>query len=106
MSSEEPELDGYTKSSDLTGKTCDAMRAAPRGALYVWENEDFQYPRALAVKIKRSDLSIVSPKMFDGGGYRLRGQAVPVILDHATELDDEQQSVLNAWRILSEGKKR
>lgn len=45
-----------------TGQTTAQMKAAPRGALYVWCNHHLAYPHLLAQKIGRGDLQIVTPE--------------------------------------------
>lgn len=88
-----------------SGRTTKQMTDAPRGAIYVWPNRQFYYPFKLAEHLKRSDLVLSTPDLFDNGGYRLRGQAIPIILDHATVLNEDQQSALDLWRTLSEQKR-
>ncbi len=44
-----------------SGKTTRAMLAAPKDAVFVWVDHHFEYPRALAIRLGREDLKIVSP---------------------------------------------
>lgn len=85
-------------------KTQEQMLAAPRGALFIWWEDNLWEPRKLAERIKRSDLVIVGPAVFNNKGYRLRGNYVPVILDHSTVLSAEHQDVLDKWRAAGEAK--
>lgn len=44
-----------------SGRTTQAMQAAPRDAVFVWCNHHLDYPKDLARKLGRDDLKIVSP---------------------------------------------
>lgn len=71
------------------GTTTKQMQDATKGAHYVWVNGHLDYPRALAQKIGRQDLVIVSPEFFSGVrwmGFSFKG----IVLDHATDLNDSQ----------------
>lgn len=65
-----------------TGITTRQMQNAPRGALYIWPNNQFGYPRALAASIDRQDLEIVSVgslRVESIKGKRIQG----FVIDHA-----------------------
>jgi len=70
-----------------TGRTMQALRTAPRGAIYVWVNDHFTYPRELAKRLGRDDLRIVSPDFFL---QQYRGTDRPVWVDHAVRLTPAQ----------------
>jgi hypothetical protein len=66
-----------------TGITTQHMKAAPKGAIFVWLNSHLDYPRRLAEHLGRQDLVIVS-----AGSVRLEtvmGKRVPMVVDHATK---------------------
>lgn len=73
-----------------TGATTRQMKAAPRGAIFIWCNEYLHYPRLLARHLGREDLHIHEKSVLDG--VRLRGLRVPIIVDHAARLTDRQKS--------------
>ena len=65
-----------------SGATTKQMQEAPQGAVFIWVNGHFDYPRALANRLNRDDLKIVSPSWLETG--QCRGiRCVAVILDHA-----------------------
>ena len=69
------------------------MIAAPIGAIYVWCNSSFSYPRDLARKIGREDLEIVSPhwiSLHKWAGRELAG----LVIDHAASLTPIDWEVL------------
>lgn len=86
------------RGDDSTSKQ---MLIAPQRAIFIWVNSDLYYPRELAKKLKRDDLTIVSPSWLDHGFYgkELSG----VVADHAAWLDDRQynQLLLAKTRIIS-----
>jgi len=68
------------------GRTSEQMRSAPRGATYVWVNDELTYPRDLARFLRRTDLRIVSPLALTDG--RLLGLHVDqLVVDHAAKLN-------------------
>lgn len=73
-----------------TGRTTNQILYAPLNSVFVWCNERIDYPKDLARKLGRNDLKIVGTSILDHEGQRLRGITNDVILDHATELNDEQ----------------
>jgi hypothetical protein len=75
----------------------DARRAA--GAVYIWVNNQLQYPRSLAKTLGREDLTVVSPGWLDS--YQWRGMELTgVLLDHAARLKGDQ------WDHLFEARAR
>lgn len=64
--------------TDNLTKTKEAMKAAPRGAFYVWPDRALFAPNQIAKDVSRSDLTIVSPNFFGrkGRGYGLRAKIV------------------------------
>lgn len=58
------------------------MKAAPKGAVYIWVNQHLDYPKDLARKLGREDLVIVGPDWLGEG--RWYGHTYPgVVKDHA-----------------------
>ena len=75
-------------STRQSGRTVEQMRNAPHGAVYVWPNDQLDYPRRLLQFVSRTDLEIVPKSALTEG--RLRGKRV--VVDHAVRLDlDELQ---------------
>jgi hypothetical protein len=64
-----------------TGRTTKQMQEAPPNACFVWCNSRRSYPLALARRLNRSDLTIISPEM-DTDKFH-RGRTWTVIRDHA-----------------------
>jgi hypothetical protein len=64
------------------------MQAAPLDAVFIWCNSRLDYPQALARKLGRTDLKIVSPSWLELGwrGRELSG----IVRDHASDWNDEQ----------------
>lgn len=77
-----------------SGKTTEQMQSAPEGAVYIWLSDNLWYPRDLAKRLRRSDLKIKGISVLDG--CELRGMRVPIIVDHAAELDERRAHVLEA----------
>lgn len=75
-----------------TGATTQQMQDTPKGAVFVWCNNRLEYPRALARKIGRDDLSIVSPYWLERGWA---GQKfTDLVVDHACSLSAGEQNGL------------
>ena len=72
-----------------SGRTTEQMKAAPKGSLYVWCNDAFDYPKLLARDLGRTDLVIVAPYYLQ---FRLHcpKRWPAVVLDHATVLNDRE----------------
>lgn len=66
-----------------TGRTSEQLATAPPGALFIWCNGHLDYPRALALKLGRDDLRVLSPETPMSA---LRGVARWVVVDHAARL--------------------
>jgi len=65
------------------------MLAAPKGAVYVWLNGRLDYPKALARKLGREDLKIVSPYWIEDRQWA--GMEFPAMdIDHATTFTEKQ----------------
>lgn len=84
-----------------TGTTSRQMKAAPQGAVYVWCNDAFWYPKSLARHLGRGDLEVVSPGWLlyphNWKGRRFSG----IVLDHAVELTrGEFDSYLEVSRFM------
>ena len=65
-------------------KTSEQMKAAPKGAVYVWVNSNLIYPKALACVVGREDLRIVGPHMVEVLAHR------EMVVDHAAMLTNRQ----------------
>jgi hypothetical protein len=75
------------------------MVEAAKGAVFVWVNSHFNYPRALAKRIGREDLVIVSPSFLDDD-HRWRGRVFTgIVVDHAAFLNDREHE--NYMRALA-----
>ena len=75
-----------------TGRTSDQLKAAPKGAVYVWVNNRLNYPKRLALDLGREDLEIVAPSWLEYN--RFMGRIMSgLILDHAVNLTDRQREV-------------
>lgn len=72
-----------------SGRTTQAILAAPKGAVYVWVNNRLEYPKALAHKLGRDDLKIVSPEWIED--RRWVGMEFPAMdIDHDTTFTERQ----------------
>lgn len=91
-----------------TGKTTEQMLNAPKGALFVWCNDNLTYPIGLAIKLNRGDLEIVSPAWMND--YRYIGRSFTgVVADHALydnksdeDCDQLEYHVARANRLIKE----
>lgn len=79
-----------------SGRTTRQMRDAPTGAIYIWCNQHFIYPKNLAREIGRSDLKIISPGQAE---TYIRGVRRPIVIDHA--IPDYYPHAL-CWELLQE----
>lgn len=79
------------------GRTTQQMKAAPKGAIYVWCNNHLHYPRQLSLALGRLDLTIVGPEWLKRKGYT----NTEVVVDHAAELTFEQQRGLTGYRYVA-----
>jgi hypothetical protein len=71
-----------------TGKTTRQMRAAPKGAVFIWCNAQLDYPRILAKRIGREDLRIKSPTWLERA--YLGHEYLFIVVDHAARLTGRQ----------------
>lgn len=68
------------------GRTTQQMRDARVGAVFIWCNDDLEYPRALAARLNRRDLQIIGPLR---GIETLYGRRrASVVVDHAVRAGD------------------
>jgi len=82
-----------------TGRTTAQMKAAPKGAIFVWCNPCLNYPRQLAKGLDRIDLVIIPPSLLEEHrwkGLRLTG----LVVDHDTRLTEEQAQTLERMRAM------
>ena len=80
-----------------TGLTTQQMQDAPKRAVFVWCNNRLEYPQALARKIGRDDLNIVSPYWLES---ELIGKKfTDLVVDHAAILSVSQQNGLRYARV-------
>ena len=62
------------------------MKEAPQGAVFIWLNNQTDYPRRLAKHLGREDLLVVGPHWLDYGwaGRKFSG----IVVDHAAAFND------------------
>ena len=88
-----------------TGTTTQQIKAAPKGAIFIWINPDIEYPRLLANKLGRHDLQFRPPSWLVRGwqGIGLTG----VVIDHAVRLTNRQREgylgALSRIRTINKG---
>ena len=76
------------------GTTTKQMEFAPKNAIFIWDNNCLFYPKQLALKLKRNDLSIVSKSWMTK--HNLEGKIFSgIILDHSVVLSEEQQNLFS-----------
>lgn len=64
-----------------TGRTTRQLETAPQGAVFVWHHWSLHYPQALAAKLGRPDIKIVSLEYVERG--MLAGLTMPaLVVDH------------------------
>lgn len=80
-----------------TGTTSQQIMAAPKNAVYVWAHSNTTYPTMLARRLGRTDINFVSPDWLLTDNWR--GRRLVVIIDHATELSEQQ---LEIWVYLNQ----
>lgn len=81
------------------GTTTEQMRNAPKHAIYVWCNDNIDYPTRLAQSLCRNDLVVVRLSWLTT--EHVRGlSTVHVVVDHAAMLDEDAQRALHylKWR--------
>lgn len=81
------------------GMTTAQMVLAPIGSVFVWCNENLDYPCRLAVYVNRSDLSIVSPVwlLLMSRHGRIPRQCI-IVVDHALSLTPERRQAIDRFR--------
>lgn len=86
-----------------SGRTTAQMKAAPKGAYYVWPHKAADYARALASHLGRNDLTVVDPAFFSyrerRGKRKLR---LKIVIDHACVLTVSQASAIDRCNTLRE----
>ena len=93
-----------------TSRTTQQLHAAPTNALFVWADNNLDYPNRLAEKLNRLDIEIVGPSILEYGAKRLLGRTLSaIVLDHALWLTNDQMKGLEIARTriaptVSEGK--
>lgn len=75
-----------------TGRTINALRSAPRAAIYVWKNDRLSEPRHTARWLQRTDLQIVGPAGIEDV---LREKDAPVVVDHAAILPPHLEDLID-----------
>ena len=80
-----------------SGRTAEAMRAAPRAAMFIWCNNSLSYPRGVARWLKRTDLVIVRPCDVEAA---LKGFDAPVIVDHNASLPAHIRLMVDAANLM------
>lgn len=65
-----------------TRRTTDQMKCAPKRAVFVWCNNQLNYPRDLAKRHGRADLEIVGPDWLTDNRWRGR-ELTGLVIDHA-----------------------
>jgi hypothetical protein len=85
--------------ADKPGHTSTQMKAAPKGAYYVWHSATKAYPKALAAHLGRKDLNIVAAAFFGYKG-RGRGMKAKIVIDHRCELTKTQVLDIHRCNLL------
>lgn len=80
-----------------TGRTTQQMTAAPRGAVFVWGNENVYYPRSLAKALGRDDLVVRPMSWLEPHNFESR-DFPGVVVDHAALPGRHAAIVLNYLR--------
>jgi hypothetical protein len=76
-----------------TGRTSQQLKFAPRGAIFIWCNQQLDYPQTLALChwIDRPDLTIIGPGELE---KHIRGRRIYFVVDHAARLTEIQAHML------------
>jgi hypothetical protein len=69
-----------------TGRTTKQMKEAKNKSVFVWCNEDLNYPKQLAKDLNK-DLEIVGPSWFEKEHRFVGRNLTGIVLDHATNLN-------------------
>ena len=96
------------KAERQSGRTTDQMKMAPKGAVYVWLNNNLNYPRRLSETLGRRDLEIVAPSWLLNQKEKLLGTKTypEMIYDHAIEMRDFSMRHWEGVDALIEHKRR
>lgn len=77
-----------------TGRTTNQMKLTIDKSIFVWCNENLNYPKQLARELNK-DLEIVGPRWFEDN-YKWAGRKlIGITIDHAANLNDRQWSGYN-----------
>ena len=77
-----------------TGRTTAQIANAPTGAVFVWCAKNTSYVLALAKKLSRDDLKIVSPEWLRIENVIGR-RGLCVVIDHALDMDKSQRKAMD-----------
>ena len=77
----------------ITDRTTKQMLAAPVDGIYVWPNQNKGYAKGLARSLDRPDLRILSVYEISRNSSALRGERVPITLDHAVINADDIKTI-------------
>lgn len=78
-----------------TGKTTEQLQDAPKGAIFVWCNDNVMYAQDLRAHLKRNDITIMPLRWLDR--CECAGNRV-VIVDHAAKLSERQYQTIKEYR--------
>lgn len=79
------------------GITTHQIVTAPLNALYFWGTNDVRYPKAIALKENRTDLTFIGPSWLTDGRWQSLSLTTHLVVDHAVELSTEQNQIL--WTV-------
>ena len=71
------------------GETTRQMQDATQDAVFVWCNDDLDYPKLVAARVGRSDLKIVGPNWLNDETWRSL-ELTGLVIDHTTLLGAER----------------
>lgn len=74
------------------GFTTRQIVAAPQGSLFVWPLDNTDYPRAIAEKMNRKDLTISGPRILQR--LELLRRYANIVMDHGCECDPVEDEAL------------
>lgn len=73
----------------MSGTTTNQIINAPENSVYLWMNGDIAYPRTIAMKYNRNDITFMSVYMFFRYQYH-GGYCRYIVADHNCVLDFDQ----------------
>lgn len=77
-----------------TGRTKDLMVRAPKGAVFIWKDDNLRYVLRMRKWLDREDIQLYGPSILESPV--LRGRKISaIILDHTVKLTTEQQQMLD-----------